>query len=65
MCTRCPNIRWLAAHAGGTLPYISFRTSLLTIAPAVAQTLGIAGTDDSSPAFRKLFYDTALWPLGP
>ncbi|KPI11517.1 amidohydrolase 2 [Actinobacteria bacterium OK074] len=59
---RYPNIRWLAAHAGGTLPYVSFRTSLLTITPAIAQTLGIAGADDSSPAFRKLFYDTALSP---
>ncbi|MFE7277057.1 amidohydrolase family protein [Streptomyces sp. NPDC057623] len=58
--TRRPNIRWLAAHAGGTLPYIAFRTSLLTITPALAQTLGIAGADDSSPAFRELFYDTAL-----
>lgn len=59
---RYPNIRWLGAHAGGTLPYISFRASLLTVAPAVAQTLGIAGADDSSPAFRELFYDTALSP---
>lgn len=59
---RYPNIRWLGAHAGGTLPYISFRASLLTVTPAVAQTLGITGADDSSPAFRKLFYDTALSP---
>ncbi|NEB03516.1 amidohydrolase family protein [Streptomyces sp. SID13726] len=58
--TRRPNIRWLGAHAGGTLPYLSFRTSLLTLTPAIAQTLGIAGADDSSPHFRKLFYDTAL-----
>ena len=57
---RYPGIRSLGAHAGGTLPYISFRTSLLTLTPAIAQTLGIAGADDSAPAFRKLFYDTAL-----
>lgn len=57
---RYPHIRWLAAHAGGTLPYISYRTGLLTVTPAVAQQLGIAGLDDSSPHFRKLFYDTAL-----
>lgn len=60
MYTRHPNIRWLAAHAGGILPYIAFRTGLLAITPALAQTLGIAGADDSSPAFRELFYDTAL-----
>lgn len=59
---RYPRIRWLAAHAGGTLPYISYRTSLLTVTPAVAQQVGAAGLDDSSPHFRKLFYDTALSP---
>ncbi|WP_166682990.1 amidohydrolase family protein [Streptomyces aquilus] len=59
---RYPRIRWLAAHAGGTLPYISYRTSLLTLTPAIAQQVGAAGLDDSSPYFRKLFYDTALSP---
>ncbi|MFF0483383.1 amidohydrolase family protein [Streptomyces sp. NPDC004435] len=59
---RFPRIRWLAAHAGGTLPYISYRTSLLTLTPAIAQQVGAAGLDDSSPHFRKIFYDTALSP---
>ncbi|MFB7652947.1 MULTISPECIES: amidohydrolase family protein [unclassified Streptomyces] len=59
---RYPRIRWLAAHAGGTLPYVSYRTSLLTLTPAIAQQVGAAGLDDSSPYFRKLFYDTALSP---
>ncbi|MFF2570610.1 amidohydrolase family protein [Streptomyces sp. NPDC058084] len=59
---RYPRIRWLAAHAGGTLPYISYRTSLLTLTPAIAQQVGAADLDDSSPCFRKLFYDTALSP---
>ncbi|WP_225827189.1 amidohydrolase family protein [Streptomyces naphthomycinicus] len=59
---RYPRIRWLAAHAGGTLPYISYRTSLLTLTPAIAQQVGAAGLDASSPYFRKLFYDTALSP---
>ncbi|MFE1902923.1 amidohydrolase family protein [Streptomyces gardneri] len=59
---RYPRIRWLAAHAGGTLPYISYRTSLLTLTPAIAQQVGAAGLDDSSPHFRKIFYDTALSP---
>ncbi|MGW2344383.1 amidohydrolase family protein [Streptomyces sp. NPDC001661] len=55
-------IRWLAAHAGGTLPYISYRTSLLTLTPAVAQQFGASGAADSNPHFRGLFYDTALSP---
>ncbi|MFB7715220.1 amidohydrolase family protein [Streptomyces sp. NPDC056105] len=60
--TRHGRIRWLAAHAGGTLPYISYRTSLLTLTPAIAQQLGASGAADSSPHFRGLFYDTALSP---
>jgi 6-methylsalicylate decarboxylase len=58
--TRFPAIRWLGAHAGGTLPFISYRASLLTLAPAIAQNAGVRGVDDSSPSFRKLYYDTAL-----
>lgn len=60
---RYPRVRWLAAHAGGTLPYISYRTSLLTLTPAIAQQVGATGADASSPHFRKLFYDTALSPV--
>ncbi|MFF3597291.1 amidohydrolase family protein [Kitasatospora indigofera] len=59
---RHARIRWLAAHAGGTLPYISYRTSLLAPAPALAQQLGASRAADSSPYFRSLFYDTALSP---
>ncbi|MFF3503200.1 amidohydrolase family protein [Streptomyces sp. NPDC003247] len=60
---RCPNIRWLAAHAGGTLPYLSWRTSLLTLTPAIAQQVGIPGADGISRHFRDLYYDTALSPV--
>ncbi|MFE6746472.1 amidohydrolase family protein [Kitasatospora purpeofusca] len=59
---RYSGIRWLAAHAGGTLPYISYRASLLTLTPALAQQLGASRAADSSPHFRGLFYDTALSP---
>ncbi|MFF2655673.1 amidohydrolase family protein [Streptomyces sp. NPDC058045] len=57
---RYPRIRWLAAHAGGTLPYISYRASLL--APPPAQQTKAAGPPNSSPYFRELFYDTAISP---
>lgn len=44
--TRHPRIRWLLAHAGGTLPFLSWRVSL----------------GQSNGAWRRLFYDTALSP---
>ncbi|MFE7634665.1 amidohydrolase family protein [Kitasatospora sp. NPDC057518] len=59
---RHARIRWLAAHAGGTLPYISYRASLLTLTPELAQRFGASGSADSSAQFRGLFYDTALSP---
>jgi predicted TIM-barrel fold metal-dependent hydrolase len=59
---RYPRIRWLIAHAGGTAPFIAYRTSLLTLYPAIAQNLGIAGVNDQNADYAKLFYDTALSP---
>lgn len=59
---RYPNIRWLLAHAGGAVPFLSYRTSLLTIYPVLAQNLGISALDNGNLAYAKLFYDTALSP---
>ncbi|MFE2352098.1 amidohydrolase family protein [Kitasatospora cineracea] len=59
---RHAGIRWLAAHAGGTLPYISYRASLLAPSPAPARPFGAPGAADTNPHFRGLFYDTALSP---
>lgn len=59
---RYPNIRWLLAHAGGTVPFIAYRASLLTLYPAIAQNLGLSGLDNQNAAFASLFYDTALSP---
>ncbi|WP_394831093.1 amidohydrolase [Pendulispora rubella] len=42
-----PNIRWLVAHAGGTIPFLAYRTSLLS---------------PGNTHYSKLFYDTALSP---
>lgn len=60
---RYPRIRWLLAHAGGALPFLSYRVSALTIYPILAQNLDIPGLDDQALAFRKLYYDTALSPV--
>ena len=59
---RYPRMRWLIAHAGGAIPFLAYRTSLLTLVPALAQNLGLAGIDDGSAAYSKLYYDTALSP---
>jgi 6-methylsalicylate decarboxylase len=51
-----PNIRWLFAHAGGTLPYLSFRMSLGAFNELVA-----GNVPDGPPSYyARAFYDTAL-----
>ncbi|MEQ3725526.1 amidohydrolase family protein [Alcanivorax sp.] len=59
-----PRIRWLLAHAGGTIPYLSYRTSLLTVTPALADSLGLEVLDEVKilASYGDLFYDTALSP---
>lgn len=59
---RYPNIRWLLAHAGGTVPFLAYRTSLLRYYSAIAQNLGLDGLDNGGLAYARLFYDTALSP---
>lgn len=60
--TRYPHIRWLLAHAGGTLPFLAYRTSLLQLIPAVAQNLSLRELDEQNFDYARLFYDTALSP---
>lgn len=53
---RFPNIRWVLAHAGGTLPYLARR---------LARIHGVAhpdGAPDPGIPFDRLYYDTALSP---
>ncbi len=57
-----PKIRWLLAHAGGALPFLAYRTSVLTIYPILAQNLDIPSLDNQNLDYAKLFYDTALSP---
>lgn len=57
-----PKIRWLLAHAGGALPFLANRVSVLTIYPVLAQNLDIPSLYNQNLDFSKLFYDTALSP---
>ena len=59
---RYPKIRWLLAHAGGTLPFLAYRSSVLTIYPVLAQNLNLPNLDNQNLDYAKLFYDTALSP---
>ena len=59
-----PGIRWLLAHAGGTVPFLSYRTSLFTLTPALADAIGLEVLNEVEilASYRDLFYDTALSP---
>jgi predicted TIM-barrel fold metal-dependent hydrolase len=60
--TRHPRIRWLLAHAGGTLPFLAYRTSLLQLTTPLAQNLDLDRLDKQNLDYGRLFYDTALSP---
>jgi predicted TIM-barrel fold metal-dependent hydrolase len=57
-----PKIRWLLAHAGGALPFLANRVSVLTVYPVLAQNLDIPSLYNQNLDFSKLYYDTALSP---
>ncbi|WP_418064505.1 amidohydrolase family protein [Pimelobacter simplex] len=57
-----PFVRWLLAHAGGTLPFLAYRTSLLQYVTPVMQNLGVGLLDEQNLDYGRLFYDTALSP---
>jgi 6-methylsalicylate decarboxylase len=52
---RYPNIRWQVAHAGGTLPFLSYRASFLANGAPGALT-----QEQFRAVLRALRYDTAL-----
>lgn len=52
--SRYPRIRWLLAHAGGAIPYLSYRTGLLKL-----------HFDPTTSLYANLFYDTALSSAPP
>lgn len=60
--TRFPFVRWLLAHAGGALPFLACRVSLLQYVTPVMQNLGLGLLDENNLDYGRLFYDTALSP---
>ena len=60
--TAYPLVRWLLAHAGGTLPFLAYRTSLLQYVTPIMQNLGVGLLDEQNLDYGRLFYDTALSP---
>lgn len=59
---RFPHIRFVLAHAGGTLPYLAWR---LAASPAIdPRRLGSFTAEDVLARVRRFWYDTALAP-GP
>jgi predicted TIM-barrel fold metal-dependent hydrolase len=55
---RYPDIRWILAHAGGTVPYVAWRLSLANLDPS---------TIEKAPRgvlayLRSFYYETALSP---
>ena len=57
---RYPNIKWIVAHAGATVPYLAWRLSLADILPDTpyAKTM----PKGALAYLKSLYYDTALSP---
>lgn len=54
-----PNIKWIVAHAGGTIPYIAWRLALLDFQFPELRERSPGGT---MKYLKRLYYDTALSP---
>ena len=54
--TRCPSIRFIFSHAGGTVPFLAERIARLAVRPEYKDTL----PNGVLPELARLYYDTAL-----
>jgi predicted TIM-barrel fold metal-dependent hydrolase len=54
---RCPNIRFILSHGGGTLPYVAWR---LSVAPMIDQRLKQRTREEIFKGLRTFWYDNAL-----
>jgi len=54
--TRCPNIRFIFSHAGGTVPFLAERIARLAVRPEYKDKL----PNGVLPELARLYYDTAL-----
>jgi predicted TIM-barrel fold metal-dependent hydrolase len=60
---RYPNIRWILAHAGGTIPFLEYRIGWLDYRLNQVEALGkikAAAPDGVLNDIKNLYYDTAL-----
>ncbi len=55
---RYPDITWIVAHAGGTLPYVTYRLAIIEQNEAVRERSPKGGL----AYLKRLYYDTALSP---
>ena len=53
---RYPDIKWILSHAGGTIPYIAWRLSLMNVFPEKTANMPLGVVT----YLRRLYYDTAL-----
>ena len=53
---RCPNIRFIFSHAGGTVPFLAERIARLAVRPEFKQHV----PNGVVPELKRLYYDTAL-----
>lgn len=60
--TRWPRIRWLFAHAGGTVPFVAGRARDLERRRGLAPALFRRRFDERNLDFSRHYYDTALSP---
>jgi predicted TIM-barrel fold metal-dependent hydrolase len=57
---RCPNVRFILSHAGGTAPFLAWRWSLLDLHPKIGSELHTRAPRGFMHYLRMLHYDTAL-----
>jgi predicted TIM-barrel fold metal-dependent hydrolase len=53
---RCPNVRFIFSHAGGTVPFLAQRIARLGVRPEFKQHV----PNGVLPELQRLYYDTAL-----
>ena len=53
---RFPNIRFILSHAGGTVPFLAWRMSLLDLSPQMKE----RAPEGARHYLRRFYYDTAL-----
>lgn len=60
--TRFPGIRWILAHAGGTVPYVAGRAKQFAMTPGLAPARGSRRSIRKNFDVSRFYYDTALSP---